>query len=74
MKLEGFSSMADANIPTELDPGRILTLLPGELEDLIRDRSREELAEWFGSDKWLHNYVLSIWEKSRRETALAIAQ
>jgi pyruvate-formate lyase-activating enzyme len=54
----------------ELDPGRIMNLLPGELEDVVRHRSREELAERLGADRWLHNYVLSIWEKSRGETRL----
>jgi len=54
----------------ELDPNRILNLLPGQLEDVVCHRSREELAERFGSDRWLHNYVLSIWEKSRGETRL----
>jgi pyruvate-formate lyase-activating enzyme len=56
--------------PDELDPKLIQGLLPGELEDVVRHRSREELAARFGSDKWLHNYVLSIWEKSRGETRL----
>jgi hypothetical protein len=32
----------------ELDPNRVLSLLPGELEDVVRHRSREELAERFG--------------------------
>jgi MoaA/NifB/PqqE/SkfB family radical SAM enzyme len=54
----------------QFDANRILSLLPGELEDVVRLRSREELAERLGLDKWLHNYVLSIWEKSRGETRL----
>jgi hypothetical protein len=37
----------------ELDPNRVLSLLPGVLEDVVRHRSREELAQRFGSDKWL---------------------
>ena len=70
---EGFTVASDAcraGTRNELDPGRIQNLLPGELEDVVRHRSREELTERLGSDKWLHNYVLSIWEKSRGETRL----
>jgi MoaA/NifB/PqqE/SkfB family radical SAM enzyme len=54
-----------------LSPERILQLTPGELEDLVSPYSQEELAERCGADRWLRNYLLSLWEKTRGETHLS---
>lgn len=46
----------------ELSPVAILSKTPEQLENLVKPLSRDHIDLRYGSDRWLHNYMLSIWE------------
>lgn len=60
-----------AALDAELSPAAIMSKTPEQLEKLVTPLSLAEITTRYGDDRWLHNYMLSIWENVNGRTRLS---